>query len=72
MTQTVAVPARTGSSPATTDRPRRMLRAVAVVSCLPYLSLKAAWIAGAGSGSRTAACCWSTAPPSPWPTASPS
>ena len=50
MTQTVAVSARTGSSPATTDRPRRMLRAVAVVSCLPYLSLKVAWIAGSRLG----------------------
>ncbi|AIR97687.1 hypothetical protein [Streptomyces glaucescens] len=50
MTQTVAVSARTGSSPATTGRARRMLRAVAVVSCLPYLSLKAAWIAGSRLG----------------------
>ena len=50
MTQTVAVSPQTGSSPAATDRPRRMLRAVAVVSCLPYLSLKVAWIAGSHLG----------------------
>ncbi|WP_172386382.1 hypothetical protein [Streptomyces sp. MNP-20] len=35
------------------DRPgrtRRVLRAVAIVSCLPYLSLKVAWIAGSHIG----------------------
>ncbi|WP_229909334.1 hypothetical protein [Streptomyces griseosporeus] len=31
-------------------RSRRILRAVAVASCLPYLSLKAAWIAGSRIG----------------------
>ncbi|MCI3929813.1 hypothetical protein [Streptomyces sp. AN091965] len=31
-------------------RTRRVLRAVAVASCLPYLSLKAAWIAGSRIG----------------------
>ncbi|GGV47207.1 hypothetical protein [Streptomyces spectabilis] len=39
--------------PTASDRPtgaRRALRAVAVVSCLPYLSLKAAWIAGSRVG----------------------
>ncbi|MGW0814948.1 hypothetical protein ACWD00_17100 [Streptomyces viridiviolaceus] len=32
------------------SRPRRLLRAVAVLSCLPYLGLKAAWIAGSHVG----------------------
>ncbi|MGW0863607.1 hypothetical protein [Streptomyces sp. NPDC002611] len=32
------------------SRPRRLLRAVAVLSCLPYLGLKAAWIAGSHIG----------------------
>ncbi|MFI8168752.1 hypothetical protein ACIGAN_20635 [Streptomyces sp. NPDC085931] len=32
------------------SRPRRVLRAVAVLSCLPYLGLKAAWIAGSRLG----------------------
>ncbi|MFF6917316.1 hypothetical protein [Streptomyces sp. NPDC012466] len=32
------------------DRPRRILRAVALVSCVPYLALKAAWIAGSHLG----------------------
>ncbi|MEI5099868.1 hypothetical protein RB200_16490 [Streptomyces sp. PmtG] len=32
------------------SRPRRALRAVAVVSCVPYLSLKLAWIAGSRVG----------------------
>ncbi len=32
------------------SRPRRVLRAVAVLSCLPYLGLKAAWIAGSHVG----------------------
>ncbi|MGI5424965.1 hypothetical protein [Streptomyces sp. CA-179760] len=32
------------------SRPRRILRAVAVLSCLPYLGLKAAWIAGSHVG----------------------
>ncbi|MFF4468744.1 hypothetical protein ACFYZ3_04205 [Streptomyces sp. NPDC001599] len=31
-------------------RPRRLLRAVAVVACLPYLALKAAWIGGSRAG----------------------
>ncbi|MFD0510995.1 hypothetical protein ACFQ0Q_11320 [Streptomyces aureus] len=38
-----------GSTPRT-DRLRRVLRAVAVVSCLPYLAVKAAWIAGSHLG----------------------
>ncbi|MFC9127501.1 hypothetical protein ACFT4A_11695 [Streptomyces sp. NPDC057099] len=32
------------------SRPRRALRAVAVLSCLPYLGLKGAWIAGSHVG----------------------
>ncbi|MEU0190512.1 hypothetical protein ABZ250_11720 [Streptomyces afghaniensis] len=32
------------------SRPRRVLRAVAVLSCVPYLGLKAAWIAGSHVG----------------------
>ncbi|MFI7015021.1 hypothetical protein [Streptomyces sp. NPDC050164] len=32
------------------SRPRRVLRAVAVLSCVPYLGLKAAWIAGSHIG----------------------
>ncbi|MFC9510193.1 hypothetical protein [Streptomyces sp. NPDC057002] len=32
------------------SRPRRILRAVAVLSCVPYLGLKAAWIAGSHIG----------------------
>ncbi|MGW0759202.1 hypothetical protein ACWD1Y_22480 [Streptomyces sp. NPDC002814] len=31
-------------------RPRRLLRAVAVVSCVPYLALKVAWVAGSRVG----------------------
>jgi len=50
MTQTAAASARTTGSPAALDRPRRILRAVAVVSCLPYLSLKIAWLAGSHIG----------------------
>ncbi|MER5835632.1 hypothetical protein ABT116_33595, partial [Streptomyces sp. NPDC002130] len=36
--------------PAGPGRTRRVLRAVAVVSCVPYLTLKAAWIAGSHIG----------------------
>ncbi|MFH8446843.1 hypothetical protein ACH4D3_37215 [Streptomyces sp. NPDC018026] len=36
--------------PAGPTRPRRLLRAVAVVACLPYLALKAAWIGGSHLG----------------------
>jgi hypothetical protein len=32
------------------SRPRRVLRAAAVLSCVPYLGLKAAWIAGSHVG----------------------
>ncbi|WP_225882279.1 hypothetical protein [Streptomyces aureocirculatus] len=37
-------------SPGRLGGPRRLLRAVAIVSCLPYLSLKVAWIAGSHVG----------------------
>jgi hypothetical protein len=46
MTQSFDSPA----APVRADRPRRILRAVAVVSCGPYLTLKAAWIAGSRLG----------------------
>ncbi|MFD0606575.1 hypothetical protein [Streptomyces aureus] len=51
MTHTLVSTPRTapGSTPRT-DRLRRVLRAVAVVSCLPYLAVKAAWIAGSHLG----------------------
>ncbi|MFH9016223.1 hypothetical protein ACH4C6_33180 [Streptomyces sp. NPDC017943] len=43
-------PAATSRPAARTGRTRRALRAVAVVSCVPYLGLKAAWIAGSHLG----------------------
>ncbi|MGW3987744.1 hypothetical protein [Streptomyces sp. NPDC004830] len=49
MTQPPA-PAATPRPVARTGRTRRALRAVAVVSCVPYLGLKAAWIAGSRLG----------------------
>ncbi|MGW0498156.1 hypothetical protein ACWD0Z_22855 [Streptomyces sp. NPDC003007] len=49
MTQSIAPPAAPGPA-VRADRPRRVLRAVAVVSCVPYLALKAAWIAGSHLG----------------------
>lgn len=36
--------------PGSPSRPRRLLRSVAVVACLPYLCLKVAWIAGSHLG----------------------
>ncbi|MFE9921314.1 hypothetical protein ACFYQA_06965 [Streptomyces sp. NPDC005774] len=36
--------------PAATGRPRRLLRALAIVSCVPYIGLKSAWIAGSRVG----------------------
>lgn len=48
MTEADAVPARTGRSPA--GRTRGVLRAIAVAACLPYLALKAAWLAGSTVG----------------------
>lgn len=46
MTQTVHLPARTGR----TSPVRRMLRALAILACLPYISLKIAWVAGSEIG----------------------
>lgn len=48
MTQTVPAPA--APTPVAPDRTRRVLRAVAIVACVPYLSLKLAWIAGSRLG----------------------
>ncbi|MCT7355403.1 hypothetical protein N4P33_25065 [Streptomyces sp. 15-116A] len=50
MTQTVADSVRAGSPTVATTRARRVLRAVAVASCVPYLSLKVAWLAGSHLG----------------------
>jgi hypothetical protein len=47
MTQSLAPAARPTAGP---GRTRRILRAVAVVSCVPYLALKAAWVAGSHVG----------------------
>ncbi|GGQ41674.1 hypothetical protein ACFFKE_05065 [Streptomyces mutabilis] len=48
MTRTLApAPA---ASPVGATRTRRLLRAVAVLACLPYLGLKVAWIAGSRAG----------------------
>ncbi|GAA2277626.1 hypothetical protein GCM10010415_52240 [Streptomyces atrovirens] len=48
MSQTLASAVVTGN-PAL-PRSRRLLRAVAVVACLPYLALKTAWVAGSRTG----------------------
>ncbi|MEV8597740.1 hypothetical protein [Streptomyces sp. NPDC052012] len=50
MTETVAFSAQPGSPAAVPGRARRVLRAVAVAACLPYLSLKIAWLAGSHVG----------------------
>ena len=51
MTQSLAPAARpTAGTTAGPGRTRRILRAVAVVSCVPYLALKAAWVAGSHVG----------------------
>ncbi|MFI6805809.1 hypothetical protein ACIBO6_12455 [Streptomyces luteogriseus] len=51
MTQSLAPAARpTAGTTAGPGRTRRILRAVAVVSCVPYLTLKAAWVAGSHVG----------------------
>ncbi len=49
MTQSLA-PAAPVAGPVPLSRPRRILRAVAVVSCVPYLALKIAWVAGSHVG----------------------
>ena len=49
MTHSLAPTAVAGPA-ARLSRPRRILRAVAVLSCAPYLGLKAAWIAGSHVG----------------------
>lgn len=51
MTQTlVPTPAADRGAPPSRGRLRPLLRAVAVAACLPYLSLKVAWIAGSHIG----------------------
>jgi hypothetical protein len=49
MTQSLAS-ATPVTGPVPLSRSRRILRAVAVVSCVPYLSLKIAWVAGSHVG----------------------
>ncbi len=49
MTQSLA-PAAVPGPAVRLSGPRRILRAVAVLSCVPYLGLKAAWIAGSQVG----------------------
>ncbi|MFE6411432.1 hypothetical protein ACFVOR_31370 [Streptomyces sp. NPDC057837] len=49
MTQSIAPPAAPRGA-VRPSRPRRFLRAVAVLSCVPCLGLKAAWIAGSHVG----------------------
>lgn len=50
MTQTLAPAPETEQRTVGLSRARRALRAVAIVSCAPYLSLKVAWIAGSRIG----------------------
>jgi hypothetical protein len=51
MSQSLASAAPATGTPAPAPgRPRRLLRAVAVLACLPYLGLKVAWIAGSRLG----------------------
>ncbi|MER6983584.1 hypothetical protein ABT317_43200, partial [Streptomyces carpinensis] len=50
MTETLAHAPTAATAATGPDRPRRVLRAVAIVACAPYLSLKAAWIAGSRIG----------------------
>lgn len=50
MTQTPLAPAPQPLDPAGPGRARTVLRAVAIASCVPYLSLKTAWIAGSRIG----------------------
>jgi hypothetical protein len=50
MTRTPLVPAPQPLDPVGPGRARTVLRAVAIASCVPYLSLKTAWIAGSRIG----------------------
>ncbi|MBT2417755.1 hypothetical protein J7F01_13955 [Streptomyces sp. ISL-22] len=50
MTQTLAHVPETDPGTVGLSRSRRILRAVAVLACVPYLSLKVAWIAGSRLG----------------------
>ncbi|WP_371604048.1 hypothetical protein OG345_31375 [Streptomyces sp. NBC_01220] len=50
MTQTPLAPAPAPDAAPVTDRLRTVLRCVAIVSCLPYIVLKAAWISGSHVG----------------------
>ncbi|WP_176710123.1 hypothetical protein [Streptomyces sp. Wb2n-11] len=50
MTETASVFTPQGLRPAPAGRLRAVLRAAAVVSCVPYMVLKTAWIAGSGIG----------------------
>ncbi|WP_151479827.1 hypothetical protein [Streptomyces albicerus] len=51
MTQTLpSAPPPTPAAPIGASRFRRVVRAVAIVSCVPYLSLKVAWLAGSHVG----------------------
>ncbi|GAA3369806.1 hypothetical protein GCM10020367_13950 [Streptomyces sannanensis] len=50
MAQTPLAPSPLPAAPVRPGRARRVLRALAVVSCVPYLSLKIAWVAGSRIG----------------------
>ncbi len=56
MTESLARPPAAAQAPtaeapaALLDRSRRVLRAVAIAACVPYLSLKTAWVAGSRVG----------------------
>ncbi|MGX1884066.1 hypothetical protein [Streptomyces sp. NPDC055287] len=50
MTETTPASTPRGLRPAPVGRTRAMLRAAAVISCVPYVALKVAWIAGSRIG----------------------
>ncbi|MEV6400415.1 hypothetical protein AB0M39_37495 [Streptomyces sp. NPDC051907] len=50
MTQSPLVPSPHGLSPARPSRLRVLMRAFAVLSCIPYLGLKIAWLSGSRIG----------------------
>ncbi|MFG3488026.1 hypothetical protein [Streptomyces sp. NPDC047972] len=50
MTRTARLPARTPAAARRTEGVRRALRALAVAACVPYISLKTAWVAGSEIG----------------------